>query len=94
MTPKRVPYEVRTDRLALRCWSPSEASAMRVALDRSDAHLRPWIPFMAREPRTFDQTVQWLREIRAAFDSDQHYRYAAFKVLRPAQEYFTSPSPR
>ncbi len=75
---RRLPYHIRTERLELRCWSPADAEAMRAALDRSDAHLRPWIPFMAKEPRSLKATVQWLREIRSAFDSDQHYRYAVF----------------
>lgn len=71
-------YRVETDRLVLRCWAPEDAPRMRAALDACDAHLRPWIPFMKDEPRSLVQTAQWLREIRALFDSDQAYRYAVF----------------
>ena len=75
---KRTAYRVETGRLVLRCWSPEDAPILRAALDANDEHLRPMIPFMKNEPRTLQQTAQWLREIRAAFDLDQNYRYAVY----------------
>lgn len=33
---------------------------------------------MKDEPRSLEQTAEWLRGIRASFDSDQMYRYAVF----------------
>ena len=75
---KRTAYRVETGRLVLRCWSPEDAPVLRAALDANDEHLRPMIPFMKDEPRTLQQTAQWLREIRAAFDLDQNYRYAVY----------------
>ncbi len=75
---KEAAYLVETDRLLLRCWSPEDAPALRAALDESDQHLRPWIPFMKDEPRTLRQTVDWLRQHRANFDTDKHYRYGVF----------------
>jgi len=74
----RTAYRVLTDRLVLRCWSPQDAPVLRAALDVCDAHLRPMIPFMKDEPRTLQQTAQWLRGHRAAFDLGQMYRYAVF----------------
>jgi RimJ/RimL family protein N-acetyltransferase len=71
-------YRVETERLLLRCWSPSDAAAMREALDQSGAQLRPWIPFMKDEPRTLAQTAEWLRGVRASFDRDEAYHYAVF----------------
>jgi RimJ/RimL family protein N-acetyltransferase len=76
--PLNTAYRIETDRLLLRCWSPRDASRLRVALDACDAHLRPYIPFMKDEPRTLQQTAQWLRGHRAAFDLGQMYRYAVF----------------
>lgn len=75
---KRTAYRVETPRLVLRCWSPADAPRLRTALDECDDHLRPYIPFMRDEPRTLEQTAQWLRGHRAAFDQDQMYRYAVF----------------
>ena len=71
-------YRVETDRLVLRCWSPGDAPVLRAALDACDAHLRPMIPFMKDEPRSLQQTARWLREIRAAFDLGQMFRYVVF----------------
>ena len=71
-------YRVTTERLLLRCWAPEDAVLLRSALDASDQHLRPWIPFMKDEPRTLDETAEWLRGHRAGFDLDQNYRYAVF----------------
>jgi RimJ/RimL family protein N-acetyltransferase len=74
----RTAYRVETERLVLRCWSPGDAPVLRAALDVCDAHLRPWIPFMKDEPRTLQQTIQWLGGHRAAFDTGTMYRYAVF----------------
>ncbi len=76
--PKSTAYRVETDRLVLRCWSPLDARALRATLDANDLHLRPMIPFMKDEPRSLDQTAQWLRGLRALFDLGQNYRYAVF----------------
>ena len=45
---------------------------------RSDAHLRRFIPFTTERARTLDEMVPWLRQHRALFDQDLHYRYAVF----------------
>lgn len=74
----RTAYRVETERLVLRCWSPADAPVLRAALDACDEHLRPMIPFMKDEPRSLQQTAQWLRGHRAAFDLGQMYRYAVF----------------
>lgn len=71
-------YRIETDRLVARCWSLSDAPALRRALDENAEHLRPWIPFMADEPRSLRETAEWLREQRAEFDQDLAYRYALF----------------
>lgn len=76
--PKNTAYRVETDRLVLRCWSPQDAPLLRATLDANDLHLRPMIPFMKDEPRSLDQTAQWLRGLRALFDLGQNYRYAVF----------------
>ena len=71
-------YRVETARLVLRPWAPEDAPVLRESLDASDAHLRPFIPFMASEPRTLGGTMQWLRTLRASFDRDEAHRYAVF----------------
>lgn len=77
-SPKNTAYRVETDRLVLRCWSPLDALRLRAVLDANDQHLRPMIPFMKDEPKSLEQTAQWLRGLRALFDLSQNYRYAVF----------------
>lgn len=74
----RVVYRVETPRLVLRCWSPKDAPVLRAALDQSDKHLRPWIPFMKEEPRSLEGSLEWLRQHRAAFDLGKNFRFAVF----------------
>ena len=74
----RPAYRIETERLVLRCWAPEDAPALRQAIDISAAELRPWIPFMAEEPRTLEQTADWLRTLRAAFDLGQSFRYGVW----------------
>ena len=62
----------------MRCWSPADACSLRQSLDDNNRHLRPWIPFMKDEPRSLEQTAEWLRGIRAAFDLRQNFRYGVF----------------
>ena len=75
---RRPPDAIETQRLTLRRWSLGDTPALRVALDRSDAHLRPWIPFMRHEPRSLEETRSWMVEIMADFDANRHYRYAVW----------------
>ena len=73
-------YRVETERLLLRCWSPSDAPKLRALLDNSDQHLRPYIPWMRDEPRPVEATAKWLRNNRARFDRDEDFRYAIFSI--------------
>lgn len=69
-------YGIQTPRLRLRCFAPEDAREFRALIDRNDAHLRPWIPWMRDEPMSLDETIRRLRKDRARFDLDQDFRYA------------------
>jgi RimJ/RimL family protein N-acetyltransferase len=71
-------YRFETARLTARCWSPDDAPAYRAALDDNDQHLRPYIPWMREEPKPLSATVEKLRRWRAAFDTDNDYRFGLF----------------
>jgi RimJ/RimL family protein N-acetyltransferase len=71
-------YRIESDRLVARCWRLGDAPALRRALEDNAQHLRPWIPFMADEPRSLRETAEWLREQRGEFDQDVAYRYGLF----------------
>ena len=83
MPTESLPDVFDTTRLRLRRWSPDDASAVRAALDASDAHLRPWIPFMRHEPRSLTGTRTWLAERSARFETGEVYAYGVFKHPPP-----------
>ena len=76
--PRRTVYRVETERTVCRCWSPADAKQLRAALDESNKHMRPWIPWMRDEPKPLLESAQWLRNNRANFDQDKDFRYAIF----------------
>jgi ribosomal-protein-alanine N-acetyltransferase len=76
--PPRTAYRLETPRLVARCWTAEDAPAWRAALDASDAFLRPWIPYMKGEPRSLDETAEWLRTSRDRFERDEMHRYGMF----------------
>jgi RimJ/RimL family protein N-acetyltransferase len=76
--PTRVPYEIRTPRLVLRCWQPNDAALLKEAIDASLEHLRPWMPWAVFEPEPLNVKVERLRKFRGQFDLDQQYVYGIF----------------
>lgn len=69
----------RTARLRLVPWDEADAAALRAALDASDGHLRPWIPFMRHEPRTLAQTRDTIARYRDDFNTGRCLRYALWE---------------
>lgn len=69
------PRHLPTARLDLRCWRPEDAPELRAALDVSDAHLRPWIPFMRDEPRSLADTRERVQHFIDVFEAGEHFRY-------------------
>jgi len=75
-------WRVETARLVLRCWRIDDAPCLRAALDECDQHLRPWIPFMKDEPRSLQQTAEWLEVHRNAFARGEYFRYAVYDAAK------------
>ena len=73
---RAIAWRIETPRLVLRPFSADDAPAWRALLDASDAHLRPWIPFMRDEPRSLPGTREVLAEWREAFEAGTSLRYA------------------
>ena len=69
------PYLIRTERLTIRCWDPRDAPLLKDALDTSLDHLRPWMPWAAREPTPLDVKVELLRTFRGRFDLGEDFVY-------------------
>lgn len=74
-----LPDRLETERLVLRRWRVSDVAALRSAVDASDAHLRPWIPWMRDEPRTVAETVERVEGFIEAFDAGTTFNWALFR---------------
>jgi len=75
-----VPDELRTPRLLLRRWRPSDAEALQPVLAANVAHLAPWIPWRVAEPLAAGPLATRLAEFAAAFDATREWRYGLFDL--------------
>ncbi len=71
-------YSIRTRRLLLRCWNPSDATLLKQAIDTSVEHLRPWMPWAEYEPTTLQTKIDRIRNWRGKFDLNQDFVYGVF----------------
>ncbi|HEY8676421.1 MAG TPA: GNAT family protein [Candidatus Dormibacteraeota bacterium] len=64
--------ELAAQRLAIRPWQVNDAPALSVAIIESIDHLRPWMPWIATEPRSLAERqsmiARWEKEHRAGGD--------------------------
>ncbi len=72
------PYSIRSRRLHVRCWNPSDAHLLKEAVDDSLDHLRPWMPWAHLEPLPVEAKAQTLRRFRGQFDLGQDFIYGVF----------------
>ncbi len=62
----------------MRCWEPSDAPALKEAIDSSLDELRPWMPWALNEPQTLEEKVELLRRFRGQFDLGEDFVYGLF----------------
>lgn len=77
--PRGPAYRLETERLVLRCYEPSDAAAVKEAVDESIEHLTPWIPWIRDEPQTLEQKVTLMRKFRGDFDLGKDRVYGIFE---------------
>ncbi|HEX2980060.1 MAG TPA: GNAT family protein, partial [Anaerolineaceae bacterium] len=73
-------YRIRTNRLVIRCWEPSDAEIMKTAIDESVDHLRPWMPWAYNEPEELQKKIDRLRAWRGQFDLGRDFVYGVFSA--------------
>lgn len=73
-------YRIVTERLTIRCWQPSDAVPLKLAIDGSLPHLRRWLPWAASEPSALDHKIAWLRKCRGEFDLGLDYCFGVFSA--------------
>lgn len=75
-----IPYELHGEHLVLRCFQPTDAAALKEAVDSSIDHLTPWMPWAANEPQSVGEKVDLLRGFRGRFDLGQDFAYGMFDL--------------
>ena len=75
---RSMPDELRTSRLLLRRWRPSDAPALQPVLAANVSHLAPWIPWRVAEPLDAGPLANRLAEFAVAFDETREWRYGLF----------------
>lgn len=74
--PPGPPYRIVTPSVVLRCWDPADTPALHALIAENLEHLRPWVPWVAGEPRPLEARLQEVRQWRAQFDVDQAWPWA------------------
>ena len=68
-----IPFRIRTARLALRCWEPTDAAALCAAIAMSLDHLRVWVPWAMQEPiplrEKVKQILKWTKQVKLRADA-------------------------
>ncbi len=72
------PDAVRTKRLLLRCWEPSDAAALKAAIDSSLPELQRWVPWAIHEPSPVEALAERLAGMRDRFRSGEDWAYGIF----------------
>jgi ribosomal-protein-serine acetyltransferase len=74
----KVPELLKTERLILRPWRPSDAHALGPILDVNYVHLGPWIPSRISTPAPVPELEARLQRFADDFASATEWRYAMF----------------
>lgn len=71
-------YRIRTPRLLIRCYEPTDAERIIATVTENVEHLRPWMPWIAYEPQTLQQRIEFARTCRGNFDLGTNFVYGIF----------------
>ena len=69
---------IRTARLLLRCWHPSDAPGLKEAIDASLPELQMWVPWAQHEPSTLEALAQRLDGMRERFLAGEDWAFGVF----------------
>ena len=73
-----IPDPIRTPRLLLRCWEPSDAPLLKDAIDASLGHLRRFMPWAWNEPSSLEVFHDRIERYRADFAAGTEWRFGIF----------------
>ncbi len=75
-----LPERIVTDRVLLRCWEPSDAPALRVAIDASLDRLREWLPWAIAEPTPVEELAIRLEGFAHRFRAGEDWGFGIFDL--------------
>jgi len=70
--------ELRTDRLLLRPWRPTDAAALQPVLEASSAHLAGWVPSHVISPAPLAALATRLASFAADIEAGRSWRFGIF----------------
>lgn len=70
--------EIRTERLLLRCWRPSDAPMLKSAIDESLVELQSWVDWALEHPLTLDVLEARLAGMQARFLRSEDWAFGLF----------------
>lgn len=71
-------YVIRTERLVLRCYERGDVDVVHDGVLANVEPLRPWMPWIAKEPLSRRERAELLRAFRGAFDQGRDFVYGVF----------------
>ncbi len=77
--PKRAPYRMRTARLEVRGYRPTDAPALQRSLADNREHLAPWMAWAIKEPQTVNEKLERILRTRGSFDRAEEFVYGIFE---------------
>ena len=72
------PFRMATERLVLRVCRPEEARLLRGAIDSSIDHLKAWLPWALKEPRSLEETRELVVRGAKQFADGEDFMYTIF----------------
>ena len=72
------PARIRTPRLVVRCWEPTDAPLLKDAVDSSVEHLRQWMPWVPAEPSPLEEQIVILSGFHDDFQAGRNFVYGVF----------------
>ncbi|MFN8125743.1 MAG: GNAT family N-acetyltransferase [Candidatus Nanopelagicales bacterium] len=75
---RTAPYRIEVADLVIRCYSPTDADALKECVDASLPELQARMPWALADPQTRREKIELLRGMRSRFDADTDYVMGIF----------------
>ncbi|MEM6894485.1 MAG: GNAT family N-acetyltransferase [Bacteroidota bacterium] len=75
---KQIPYGIRTERVLIRCYHPSDAPILLEAITLSLDALKKWMPWAQAEPSSLASKKELLEKFEREFQENIDYTFGIF----------------